>query len=272
MKIKIKRIKIKSFIISNLFYLFLIQILFYSNYCKAIKLKNNTFNKLRSLSQEIDDVYNYMKSKISSYSYEEIKTDEYIFQLTDSQNEINTLNGINLNRNDLSIIDLVKCGEILKLKNNINNLNLIILKYENLTNLTSEKNVQYEIYNPINKKKLDLSPCNNISINLYIPININNESQILYDDLNKSGYNSFDINDPFYHDICTLYKTKDNTDILLSDRRKDYYIKEGAPQSNCEFLGNIDNIYLKYNCTIDKEGINATKINRFSGESNLANY
>ena len=28
----------------------------------------------------------------------------------------------------------------------------------------------------------------------------------------------FDINDRFYQDICTPYKTEDNTDILLSDR------------------------------------------------------
>ena len=28
----------------------------------------------------------------------------------------------------------------------------------------------------------------------------------------------FDINDRFYQDICSPYTTKDNTDIILSDR------------------------------------------------------
>ena len=45
---------------------------------------------------------------------------------------------------------------------------LIILKFENSANIPSEKNIQYEIYNPITFEKLNLSICakNDIDISI----------------------------------------------------------------------------------------------------------
>ena len=84
------------------------------------------------------------------------------------------------------------------------NLSLIILKFEKLTNNAAQKNVQYEIYEPINKTKLDLSICGSTSIDLYIPITLSDETQTLYDDLKPNRYILFNINDSFYQDICTI--------------------------------------------------------------------
>ncbi len=39
----------------------------------------------------------------------------------------------------------------------------------------------------------------------------------------KEGQNIFDPNDDFYNDICTQYTTKNDTDILLTDRKKTYF-------------------------------------------------
>ena len=73
----------------------------------------------------------------------------------------------------MSIIDLGECENLLKKENNINeDDNLIILKFEKKTNIASDKNVQYEIYDPITLKKLDLFICVNTSIHLYIPLTL----------------------------------------------------------------------------------------------------
>ena len=258
---------------SFLLFLVLFLILLNINECNTFSSFNNKFNKIRGLSEKINNAYNLKKARINTYSYnddaEELKIDEYIFQLTTSLNELNAIKGIYPNTNGLSMIDLDKCKDAL----NKNNLPLIILKFEKLTNISYEKNILYEIYDPTNKNKLDLSLCENNSINLYIPININNDSQFLYEDLKKNDYNIFDINDPFYQDICTQYKSKDNTDVPLSDRRKDYYIKESFPQSNCEYANyTSDKKYLQYTCKVDKEGIDIEKIDKFSDETALTKF
>ena len=48
----------------------------------------------------------------------------------------------------------------------------------------------------------------------------------------------FDINERFYNDICTPYKSENDTDILLSDRLD--YIHNNSDtkcQNNCKFSG-----------------------------------
>ena len=113
------------------------------------------------------------------------------------------------------------CETLLKKANNINS-SLIIKKYEQLVN-AAQRNVQYEVYHPITKQKLNLSICEVDIISLYIPVELDEKLLVLYQDLQKSGYDLFNIDDPFYNDICSPYKSENGTDVLLSDRKNDYY-------------------------------------------------
>jgi len=203
---------------------------------------------------------------IFSYSYDGESLviegeEQYIFQLTTSLNEINTIEGIYANGYNLSMIDLGECENLLKQKYNIDqNVPLIIIKFEKLTNEASEKNVQYEIYHPFNKTKLNLSICKNTHINLYIPITLNEKTQNLYEDLQEYGYDLFNINDSFYQDICTPYKSENGTDVLLSDRKNDFYTNETSCQNNCQYSNySIELQYLKCECDIDNDDINITR-------------
>ena len=228
-------------------------------------------------TQNNDDIYNILKSEnINSYPEDGesivIKADDnYIFHLTNGDNEMESLSGKFGNNYNLSIIDLGNCEKLLKEKYYINdNISLIILKFEKLTNIASEKNVQYEIYEPYNKTKLDLSICQNTYINLYIPIQLSNKTQSLYEDLKENGYDLFNINDSFYQDICTPYKTKDGTDILLSDRKKDYYYNNNdiICQANCEYSSYFsESKLLKCECNVViNEYIGKTNIDIFDGK------
>ena len=65
-----------------------------------------------------------------------------------------------LNKNKVSIIDLSDCEDKLREVYHIDQSDsLIILKYENVSNniKTSEKNVQFDVFNPYTKEKLNLS-------------------------------------------------------------------------------------------------------------------
>ena len=96
----------------------------------------------------------------------------FCFQLTNTENELEHLKGKSNNTNNFSVIDFRKCENILKSIYGINdNISLIIMKYEKITNISSEteRALQYEIYEPYNKTKLNLSFCDK-KIDVYIPV------------------------------------------------------------------------------------------------------
>ena len=183
--------------------------------------------------------------------------DNYFYQFTTSDNEINNLKGNSTNK--FSKIDLGECENILKEKNNINkNLSLLIIKYEKLCNNPSERNLQYEVYDPINKTRLDLSVCKEVSIDIYVPIILSEKIDNLYNELKDLGYDLFDINCGFYQDICTPYKSENGTDVLLSDRINYYFNNEETQcQPNCEFSDfSMESQNLKCECNIENGIIN----------------
>ena len=198
--------------------------------------------------------------------------DDYIFQLTTSENEMNSINGDYDNTYNLSMIDLNECEDLLKTKNHLDkDIKLIILKFEKLINDSSKKNVQYEVYEPINKTKLDLSICQNTRIDIYIPIDLDDKIESLYNDLRQYGYDLFDINDPFYQDICTPYKSKNNTDVLLADRKNDYYnnYSETTCQANCSYSAYLSETkLLKCECNVHiEEQLELVRMEKFNGET-----
>ena len=80
---------------------------------------------------------------------------------------------------------------------------------------------------------------------------LSEETQKIYENMKSMGYNMFDINDPFYQDFCTPFKTENNTDIVLSDRIDYIYNnKDSQCQSNCHFSSYLPNSFY-LNCTCD---------------------
>ena len=200
----------------------------------------------------------------------------FTFELTTINNEMNSFkSGI---KTGLSIINFEKCAEVLKSENNIEpDVDLVVVKYENED---SEKNgnnksVQYEIYPPGSNEKLNLSACSNTNFDIYIPVQLDEETQKLYEDLKAQGYDLFDKNDKFYTDICTPYKSENGTDILLSDRYNDIFLKNQLScQDNCEYSDySPDSQYLKCECKIADEGIIESKSSeKLTGKSILNSF
>lgn len=126
------------------------------------------------------------------------------------------------------MIDITECENLMKEKGYLNEgQNLIILKYEKITNISNEKKVQYEIYHPESKQKMDLSICSNLKIDIYIPSTIN--ESILY---------KYNASSEYYNDLCYPHTTDQNTDIILEDRRDEYVNNNmSLCEENCIYSG-----------------------------------
>ena len=127
-----------------------------------------------------------------------------------------------MTKDKISTIDLGECENILKNYYNISR-SLIIYKIDIRRNDSYAAQVEYEVINPNNYEILDLSICNGTKIDLYSPIYLEDEEYELYKYLENQGYNLFDSEDSFYTDICTPFDSENETDVLLKDRKNDYY-------------------------------------------------
>ena len=183
------------------------------------------------------------------------RTDGKIYHFTNSKNELELLKNKSNNINNISIIDLAQCEDILRDEYHINETDsLILIKNERISNKAQEKNISFEIYEPYNKTKLNLSFCYDSPINIYIPLELSENTKQLYNRLKNSGYNMFNINDPFYQDICTPFDSSNETDILLIDRINYIYHNDDTQcQSNCQFsYYSIESQYIQCSCSTNE--------------------
>ena len=210
------------------------------------------------------DIRNFIKSlNISKNTNLVVKGNNALYQIISS--EVMTQN----KNKSISIIDFSKCEEILKNKEKIDYI--LILKVD--IHLSNSTNIvlKYEVYNPYTFKKLNLSICNKVKINTLVPYSLTGKYLDLYSELNELGYDLNNPNDTFYNDICCPFTTENKTDILLYDRKMNYYknttfceegctykeydYKEGKVKCECfvktDFDKDIDNIKFYSNLVLN---------------------
>ena len=208
-----------------------------SEECNCKSFFNNicTINKHYNLSQS------YLISNISKGIQEGIinnllegvlnekkdlikKENDTLYQITSSFNKNNK------NNNGISFIDLGECEEELKAINNIlYSEALIIFKVEKYIEGLIMPLVEYEIFNPKTKEKLDLSYCknNNLNVSIYIPVSINDNILFIYNP-----------NSSYYNDICQNNNTVIDNDFTLYERKLEFNKNNLAIcQNNCIFNG-----------------------------------
>ena len=92
---------------------------------------------------------------------------------------------------------------------------------------------------------------------------LNNEMKEIY----EQGYNIFDLNDPFYNDICIPFTSLSNTDMLLSDRINNIYFNDDSScQKNCNLTNYLSNSqYINCSCDFDtSKDLSTEKKDKFS--------
>ena len=176
----------------------------------------------------------------------------------------------NINKN-ISIIDFGDCGEKIKYIYNIDYL--LILQLDIFLDTSQNIIMKYEVFNPYTLEKIDLSICDEMTINTYLPYSIPEEDLDLFIKLQELGYDLYNPNDSFYHDFCTPYTTSNKTDILLSDRRLDYYKNMTFCEEGCTYKSyNYTNKRVQCECNINNEINNNIDNIKFYGNFLLSSF
>jgi len=192
----------------------------------------------------------------------------YAFQLS------NSLSQILSNDSLFSNIDLGECEAQLKARYNLpSNISLIFFKFENIGSTNGQRDIQYEVYNPLTYEKLNLSICQDLKININVPLELSDEVIALINNIIEQGYNPFDLNDKFYREICTPYNSENGTDVLLDDREEYIYstiVNETSCPSGCTSSSySLDSKYITCECDANDTGIVALDLDHIS-TSNVA--
>ena len=217
--------------------------------------ENKCNNKIPN--EQIQEIYSDIKDKLMHGQYNSsnntiFQTKNVIFQVSTIKEQQNS-NNINI-----SSIDFDECEKKIKQKYDIKEEDeLIIFKTDMHSDNSSAIYVQYEIYNPYTLGLIPLDVCKDVTININIPIFLDEATESLYMSLSNSGYNLFNSNDSFYNDICKTYTTENGTDITLLDRKsiiyenyKDVYLC----QEGCTFISyNETTKKSKCNCNVQKK-------------------
>ena len=192
-----------------------------------------------------------------------LEKDNVIYQITTTENQ-----KLNEYKN-ISSINLGNCEDILREKYKINEtLPLIILKKDYKSPYTLIPIIDYEIYHPINKSKLNLEDCKDIKLN--IPVSIDEEKIFIYEPKSE-----------FYTDNCFPYTTENGTDIIITDRKQEFKKKNlSLCENNCEYTGyDINTKKSSCECNVKNkmesihEIMNKSNLlfNNFSNEEDISN-
>ena len=178
----------------------------------------------------------------------------YAFQLT------NSLNQLDFKYSSFSKINLKECEKNLKEHYGLEqNISLIFFKFENIESAKNERKIQYEIYNPLNYEKLNISICENTKIQIIISFRLSNDLKEMIKNILNQDYDPFDEKGKFYNEICMPYKSENKTDVVLEDRKKYLHrriLNEISCPSGCEMSSySLDDEYIICECDINNKAI-----------------
>ena len=207
-------------------------------------------NKTASINKEIktQDIFlknieksltsgNFNTSKIENGIDEIIQNEKITITLTTTENQNNN------NDSNITSINLGKCEDRLRDVYNISKEEKIFIKKIDIKQkYFKTPKIEYDIYSKLNSTnliKLNISYCQNIKIDMFIPL-ILNES---LDKLNpKSDY---------YNNFCYGTTSESGTDIILKDRQKEFINNNRTIcQEKCDLI-DYNNINKKVKCQCD---------------------
>ena len=203
------------------------------------------------------DIIETIEILAKSYSEEFNYTDKHISSFRDEDNYIllyknpRIIGSTNLKIPD---IDFGECYEEVKKEYNITE-NLIISVIDKKVN--NNPSTFYLFFHPITGVKLEVGDiCQNKSIimkeNLLSMLDENNKNYELQKSLTEQGINIFDINDPYYKDICYDFDNPKNRDMALKDRIKETYVNvtlcdDGCTNTGIDLKNNVASCDCKFN-------------------------
>ena len=200
-------------------------------------------NSNKTLEQEINQLDNLVKEMNYGEVYE-IKGKDFLIKISP----------INYNQYEESstYIDFLDCEKTLRNRNNLksdDNLTVVLIELNKNNDKSLTQQIEYEVF--YNTKKLDLSICNNDKIVIYCDVKnlslIDLEKVLKYSNL---GIDIFNINSPFFNDICYPYN-ENNSDMILKDRISIIYQNYSVCDDNCDYEKfNLETLLITCKCSV----------------------
>ena len=206
-----------------------------------IKSENNSYNiferiKNELISGKLDEIILNIIQKENKDIIIKDDNSKIIYQITSTYNQINN------KYDNLSVLNFGESENLLKSYYNISrNASLLLLKMEIYEEGLLIPLIEYEVYNMETKEQLDLNVIKYMSIDISIPVNINENNLIKHNSSSE-----------YYNDMCYSYTTEFNTDMTLNDRRKEYINNNlSLCENNCKYMDyNIDTKKVLCECFI----------------------
>ena len=200
---------------------------------KTKEEENKFYDEILKNIKEVFTSENYVLSDLENGKEEKIETEKMTITITTTENQKNNING------NTTVVDLGNCENQLKKVYNLSNESMLyMIKFDVKQEEMQIPKIEYELYSKLkgnNLEKLSLSSCQNIKINLIIPIKVK-------DSLDKLNSKS-----DYYNDICYLAKSAKGTDLSLKVRKQEYANKTVC-QDGCDLN---DYNYILANCSCD---------------------
>ena len=234
-------------------------------------------NKFEDNIKKLINIYN--NKSLTSKS--NIEVEEIVGDIILSCHSCNTdLNDLIHSNPNLMFINLRGCIDILKKEFGLDeNSDFLIIEIQPLNG--EKEYINYEIYTRNGEKINNLSSCENIYIQLSLPINNtlkNYEEAII---LAEQGYDIYNLSSEFYTDTC-LSASINDSDLTLSLRQNEIYPgNESLCLNNCIYDGiNLEenrvnclcNIYLSDDMEINEGFFETVEQNFFYYLASLINY
>ena len=187
---------------------------FNMNY-KINELLNNECNISLSIEKIIEQIRNSIKNNEINELLEEIINNKKDFTKKIGNITIQLISLENQDKNkkeNISIIDFRECEDILRINYGLENNSILLYKIDIPIIGYHTMVVEYELYNTKNFSNiLNLDYCKKSSINIHIPVIVNENEIIKYNPSSK-----------FYNDICSPYTNENGADVILLDRKNEF--------------------------------------------------
>ena len=220
--------------------------------------KNDTLSSIETLAKAYAQEFDYTVNHISLYKNEEMTVALYKNMSIISDTDL-----------ILPQIDFKNSYNKIKTAYNITGDLIIALVEQKVDN---NPKTYYSFFHPVSGIKLEVGDlCKNDPIevkeNLLSMLDENSENYELQKSLMEQGINIFDINDPYYKDICYDFENPKKKDMALKDRIKETYvdvdlcdygcintgidIKNNVATCDCKFNEVTNNDFIKDNAALD---------------------
>ena len=202
---------------------------------------NKTIEIIEGLAKTYAIEFNYTENHISTYTTEEFSILLY--------KKPGIIGSTNLKATD---IDFGLCYEEVQRAYNITKNLITAVIEENDSNNPSKF---YLFFHPDTGTRLEVGEiCENKTIEMKVPIlDESSENYELKAALTSQGINIYDINDPYYKDICYDFDNPKNRDMALKDRIKETYVDVELCDDGCVNTGiDLTNNVATCDCTFNE--------------------